>query len=169
MARTALIVPVPAADPIVGELRRLLDPSTARGVPAHVTLIVPFLPLARLDLVTRDELRGLFSRAPAFGFALSRIEEFPGAIYLSPEPAQPFRDLIEALVARYPEAPPYGGAYETVVPHLTVAMPGGAGPRAQVEERVAASLPIEARADEVHLLIEGEDGCWRLDGRWPLG
>ena len=36
---TALVIPVPAADAVVGEWRSRLDPTTAMGEPPHITLL----------------------------------------------------------------------------------------------------------------------------------
>src|SRR6185312_14804244 len=47
--RTALIVAVPEAETAVGALRREHDSSAALGVPAHVTILFPFLPPERVD------------------------------------------------------------------------------------------------------------------------
>lgn len=36
------------------------------------------------------------------------------------EPVQPFRQLTVAVWRAFPQHPPYGGAYDDVVPHLTI-------------------------------------------------
>lgn len=41
--QTAVIVPVPAAEALVGSHRRRLDRAAGWGVPAHVTVLYPFL------------------------------------------------------------------------------------------------------------------------------
>ena len=41
-------------------------------------------------------------------------------VYLAPEPAAPFVALTEAVGAEFPGFPPYGGAFDEVVPHLTI-------------------------------------------------
>ena len=43
---SALLVPIPEAEPIVAELRLEHDAIAARGVPAHVTVLFPFVPRA---------------------------------------------------------------------------------------------------------------------------
>jgi len=117
--RTALIVPVAEAEDAVGALRLRLDPSAALGVPAHVTILVPFAPL---DEVDEDALIDLLKAHRAFDFTLDRVEWFDdGVVYLSPEPAGPFAELTHAVAARWPDYPPYEGAFDEVVPHLTVA------------------------------------------------
>jgi hypothetical protein len=42
--RSALIVEVPAAEPAVARHRERLDSSAPLGVPAHITVLYPFLP-----------------------------------------------------------------------------------------------------------------------------
>ncbi|CAM5691577.1 hypothetical protein SCHAM137S_06449 [Streptomyces chartreusis] len=45
---------------------------------------------------------------------------FP-VLYLAPEPDTHFRRLTDAITERWPENPPFGGQFDDVVPHLTVA------------------------------------------------
>ena len=41
-------------------------------------------------------------------------------LWLAPDPAEPFRALTASVAAAFPEHPPYEGAHDDVVPHLTV-------------------------------------------------
>ncbi|MEO3867317.1 hypothetical protein ABGB18_00645 [Nonomuraea sp. B12E4] len=54
----ALVANVPAAEPLVRRWRR-----REIGVMAHVTVLVPFLPIGRVDEDVRGALRELFSLA----------------------------------------------------------------------------------------------------------
>ena len=167
--RTALIVAVPeaarAVDPWLEPTSRA-KPST--GIPAHITLLFPFVPAAGIDAGLLEELRELFARFAAFPFALRRPARFPDTIYLAPEPAKPFVRLTEAIVDRYPY-PPYEGAFETIVPHLTVAH-GESALLDQAENDVLPALPIESVAQEVVLLEEAlpDWGRWEQRARFPL-
>jgi hypothetical protein len=158
MPRTALIVPVPEAEPQVGELRFAHDPSAALGAPAHVTILVPFLDTAELD---EAAIADLISGFPAFDFELDRVERFPdGGTWLRPVPSRPFVDLTAAVWERWPECPPYEGAFDEVIPHLTVS-------RTPID--VELQLPIAARAREVTLLEEDEpSGRWTARLHLPL-
>ena len=53
--RSAIVVPVPDAEPAVGTWRARYDSSAAFGMPAHITVLYPFLPEDRLtqDVVDR--------------------------------------------------------------------------------------------------------------------
>ena len=121
MPETALVVEVPEAEPLVSEWRAKHDWSAQRGVPAHITILYPFAPTERVDKELLDGLRQLFARRPAFSFRLPRVARFPAVAWLAPEPAEPFKALIELVAAEYPDYPPYEGIHDEVIPHLTVA------------------------------------------------
>ena len=58
-SESAVIVPVPEAEPAVGGLRAALDRAAVWGVPAHVTLLYPFVtPRAGWSVVERIALEG---------------------------------------------------------------------------------------------------------------
>jgi hypothetical protein len=44
VAESTILVPVPEAEPVVGQLRARLDRAASRGIPAHVTVLYPFVP-----------------------------------------------------------------------------------------------------------------------------
>jgi len=158
MPRTALIVPVPEAEPQVAELRLAHDWSAPRGVPAHVTILFPFLDTAELD---EAALADLISGFPAFDFELDRVEQFPdGPTWLHPSPSLPFVDLTAAVWQRWPERPPYEGIHDEVIPHLTIS---------DTPIDVQLQLPIDARAREVMLIEEDEpSGRWTARLHLPL-
>jgi 2'-5' RNA ligase len=167
--QTAVIVPVPQAEAAVRSWRERLDPAAAVGVPAHVTVVYPFLPEARVDEDVVADLRRLVAAEPAFPVTLAGFDRFPGVLYLAPQPAEPFRRLTAATVRRWPEAPPYGGAFGAdVIPHLTISDRATPERQAAAERDVAGHLPITGVVDEAWLI--------RFDGvrwsRWavlPLG
>jgi 2'-5' RNA ligase len=172
--RTALIVPVPALDPVVGRYRSSLDTAARWGVPAHVTVLYPFL-----DPVdaTADETHTAVGRAvasvSAFDCAFERTAWFgQDVLWLAPVPAGPFAALTRAVWDAFPRTPPYGGTYDDVVPHLTVAELRNGTPEElrQTDADVRPALPVTARIDRVWL-VAGNDqpGSWRLAATFPLG
>ena len=166
MSETHLILPVPAADALVGPYRARLDPSASVGVPAHITLLGPFV---ERDALRRDDLTALaelFAATPSMRFALVRVARFEHSLYLEPEPAEPFVALIEALWRRWPDHPPYGGAHREIVPHLTVAVGESAfeAVRAALEPR----LPLSAEAREAWLIVRTQAGNWAVHRRFAL-
>jgi 2'-5' RNA ligase len=166
--RTALIVEVPEAEPLVHDWRARYDWSAQHGVPAHVTVLFPFVPVEHVDDVLLDELRRLFAGEAAFAFSLPRVARFPEVAWLAPEPDQPFRRLTALIYERYPEYPPYEGIHDDVIPHLTVAE-GDAALQDEVEAALTPQLPISARADAATMIVEDEAGYWQAGPRFPLG
>lgn len=109
--QTGFIVRVPQAEARVAGLRERFDASAALGVPAHITLLFPFMAPEAIDDAVRQGIRD----------ALAGAACFPATAYLAPEPAAPFIDLTERLMHHFPAYPPFGGEFASVIPHLTVA------------------------------------------------
>ena len=74
-AETAVVVPIPEAEGVVGPYRARLDHAAELGVPAHVTVIAPFAPPDLIDAVwTLNALIGSFDRSGGvFGANCSKI------------------------------------------------------------------------------------------------
>jgi 2'-5' RNA ligase len=156
---SGIILPVPEAEPIVGQLRTLHDPHARYGVPAHITLLYPFAHPSNVgDAIVA--LRQLFSRVPAFDFSLVEVRRFPATAYLHPEPSGVLARVTETLVRQWPEFPPYGGAFSTVTPHLTIADQVTNEVLDSVDASVARHLPIPCRATEAWLMCSDEHGFW---------
>jgi 2'-5' RNA ligase len=169
-ARTGLCIPALEAEPLVGPWRARLDPSGAKGMPAHITLLFPFLATGCLTADVLESLRSRFARVAPFDFALPRTDRFLEVIYLAPEPDEPFRDLVRTLAADWPEHPPYQGEFAVtdILPHLTVAFSSDPDELDRIDDALQPGLPIVCRAREAWLMAEQEDG-WRLHTAFPLG
>jgi len=168
---SALVVLAPEAEPSVGAHRLALDPSAPRGVPAHLTVLFPFVAPASIDEEVMALLREVIGGVGRFTATLSRTGWFgEDVLYLAPEDPAPFVALTEAVTRAFPDHPPYAGRYEDVVPHLTV---GERAPQASLraaEEAVRAALPIRLSVTDVALLIGGsEERSWHVAHRLPLG
>ncbi|MEU1199661.1 2'-5' RNA ligase family protein [Streptomyces sp. NPDC005813] len=165
--QTGLIVRIPEADPAVRAWRERLDPSARVGVPAHVTVLFPFLDERRIDRETHTALGEVIGRQRPFEARFERCGGFPGILYLAPEPEAPFRRLTEAIADRWPESPPFGGQFDDVVPHLTVAQGQDAGVLGEVETDLRSRLPVTASVSAVDLMVY--DGVrWQPRASFPL-
>ncbi len=170
MSQSAFIVRVPAAEPYVAHWRERFDASARLGVPAHITLLFPFMPAEQVTERVLEQVRGFAASLEPFAFCLGAIGHFPQVLFLAPEPATPFVALTAGLVSLFPEFPPYAGQYESVVPHLTVAHAGEAE-LLEVEAGLTGSLGshrIQATCAEF-ALIENSSGLWRPLHTFPLG
>ena len=70
---SALLVPVPAAEAAVAGHRARLDLSARQGVPAHITVLYPFLPADELTDAVLESVRVLTAGIQAFDFTLDRV------------------------------------------------------------------------------------------------
>ena len=163
MAITAFVVKVPAAEALAGDLRRRYDASVALGVPAHITVLVPFMDPAHITADVLARARHALRHTPAFSFTLGRVGRFPETAYLAPAPAEPFVAMTLALVDAFAGFAPYGGAHDTIVPHLSVAHGDARHAQdaaAELQARLAASGAVQATCTEV-TLIENASGRWQ--------
>jgi 2'-5' RNA ligase len=164
---SALHVALPAADALVASERLRWDPAGV-AVAAHVTVLFPFLDPDRLDDAVDAGLREIAAGVEPFEVRFARIGRFPTVTWLEPEPNEPFARLTDAIASRWPDHPPYEGAYAEVVHHLTVAD----GAPTEVHERLARELPprlpIVDRVTELTLSAR-RSGGWSVERVYPLG
>jgi hypothetical protein len=149
------------------DLRTRYDRSAREGMPPHVTLIYPFLPLHEIDGRRLRELTNFFAATTQFKVRLDGIAGFPGVVYLVPQPTERFVELVNGLVRLYPQVPPYGGIFQSVIPHMTLAE--SADPEVQdgLMSEVAPLLPIETKATEVWLMVR-RGGRWKTKASFAL-
>ena len=162
-----MLATVEEAEPLVGQWRRRFDPSASAGVPAHVTVLVPFLDIDRITDPVVGDLRTLIGARSSFTVRFEECRRFPEVLYLAPTPDQPFRALTESIAKRWPEAPPYEGQFTEVIPHLTVAHGQQRQIFEELEAELADQLPATATISSVSLFVS--DGHrWRLHMEFPM-
>ena len=150
--RSAVVVEVPALDAVLDPYRARLDPSHALGVPAHVTLLYPFVPLDRLDAAVAA-LATAFEGLAAFDVEFSTTAWFGRQVlWLAPAPSAPFAELTARVRAAFPMLPPYSGGVAEPIPHLTVADGAASDAMEQAEPELRALLPLSARVIEISVM-----------------
>ena len=165
-----MLIPVPEAEPVVEEWRRTMDPVAKEGVPAHITLLFPFVMPEEINGDVTERLRELFAGVTPFDYHLDRVGWFGREVlFLAPEPADPFRALTVELTTAWPECRPYGGVHQEIVPHLTVADHARVRDMQRASAAIATQLPRPARAHEVWLMAGGPAHPWSTLGRFTLG
>ncbi len=95
--QSAVVVPVAAVEPAVSSWRHRFDSSAAAGMPAHITVLYPFLPAERLNTTVLDELREVCATVPFQHVVFKQTAKFPGVLYLAPDPDDGLRELTGAL------------------------------------------------------------------------
>jgi 2'-5' RNA ligase len=163
MAISAFVVKVPGAESLVGALRERFDATTKLDVPAHITVLVPFMDPSGVTNDVLEQAQRALERTTAFVFSLRSVGRFPATAYLAPEPAAPFIAMTRALVSTFPGFRPYAGEHQGFIPHLTVAHGSAAEADEAAEQlqlRLAQGGAVAAQCSSV-ALIENSSGRWR--------
>ncbi len=78
--------------------------------------------------------------------------------------------LTAAVAAAFPAYPPYGGAYEEVIPHLTVGHEASEAALRGAEADLLPRLPVSADIYDVALWCGADSpDTWREVRTFPLG
>jgi len=152
-----LLLPVPEVERLIDPLRCRLDPTRRQDMPAHVTVLVPYLSPQEVGPTERAMLTEIFAGTEPFDYVLETTRWFDRRVlYLAPDPAEPFRRMTTAVTRCFPEWRPYEGAFEDVVPHVTVGEGGRWRKRrlqmAWAAARLRRMAPVRATASEVWLM-----------------
>jgi hypothetical protein len=170
LPETALICRVPEAEPFIGHYRQRFDPPARRNVPAHVTVLYPFMEPSLIDAGVLTSLRAIAESVACFDYRLRDIRRFPSSLYLAPDPGNSFDALTQGVHRAFPDYPPFAGKFDVVVPHVTVAH-GDEPQLCEIEVELRIALPgggVRARCDEM-VLIENSTGIWQPLQTFALG
>jgi 2'-5' RNA ligase len=166
---SALVIQVPEAENLVSSYRWDHDPVARLGVPAHITLIYPFIPPSRFTVEDRARLQSLFSAVSGFEFSLTHLDRFPDVLYLAPSPKEKIVELIKLIAETFPEYPPYAGKFAEINPHLTIAQSEDSALLEKIAAELMArkELPILKEMTEASK-FELTSGLWKRTEIYPL-
>lgn len=137
-------------------LREAYDSEAAGSqLPAHITLLYPFVPPDQIE-ATIPRLERLLKKCAPFELTLDRYGRFEGTIFLEPSDPQPVLQLHEILAEAFPEYPIYGGEHgPDLHPHLTIAR------FEEPAEAIGIELPptpsFTFRVERIHLYLGSSD------------
>ncbi|MFG2991835.1 2'-5' RNA ligase family protein [Streptomyces sp. NPDC048257] len=164
---TAVVILLPDAAPLLDAAWRI-DPALVRhGVPAHVSLLYPFVPDSALTGQDEKGVRSLAASFPAADLLLEELVTASGFVGVTVPELQP---IVDAFRATWPRLRPYRGRFGArPAAHVTVAM-GADDPTASAHVRAAVGslLPLRTRAAAVQVVVLTEEG-WRPRFTAPLG
>jgi hypothetical protein len=147
MTHVALVIPVPALEPLIRpRMQRTLptlmfpDPKATH---AHVSLTGP-IPEDALTPALFDTLATHFAQTPPLSFTFHPAPHLTpdGSTYLTPEPL----DLLEHLIASLPDLP-----VSPHPPHLTIEYSWATDPALTGVQDVEALLPVTTRVERAEL------------------
>ena len=165
--RTGLVIPVPAAEGLLELVEGRHPGSVRQGVPAHVSLLYPFVGVAELSDRDTEVLRELFLEQQPMRVVFGECYRRGGFVALRPRPLEGLIELTNKSRRRWPDVVPYGGLYGDVEPHLTVALDTSEETALTIEQEVTDRLPISAELHEAWLLAF--EGRWMVRDRFGFG
>ncbi len=164
MSPTALIVEISDAEDIVSDIRRRYDPVSQLGIPAHITVLYPFVSFDELNEGVLHRVQSCAKQIRVFDFDLTGLQEFPDAIWLKPDPDAPLRALTQSLTNEFPDFAPYGGKFADPHPHLTLAQVGDVEHHGillpELTRQLQGHLPHRCRATALSLFACDTQGEW---------
>ncbi len=161
---TVLIIPL-RLPPGLEAMRRRLVPGATTGLRAHATVLPVFARPGDLDDAARSKLQRVISAHAAFSCRLVRQDRWPGVLFASVEPEEPFGRLNAALLAAFPEAS--NGEFE-FSPHVTIALGPAASDPDTTGDPAWLELPKTCRASRVDLIVGSQTG-WDLMWSFAMG
>ena len=125
--------------------------SFGSNVPAHITLLYPFVPPEDVEPAV-EELERLCTGVPPFEVTLDHYGTFEGTIFLEPSDPGPIVQLHSRLSKAFPEYPVYGGEHGTeLIPHLTLARFDDPAEAGNIELPPVPSFSFTV--DKIHLYL----------------
>lgn len=169
MSSSGLVLLVPELAPLIDDIRARHDPAWRQGMPAHLTVLYPFMDPVKIGPTQRGRLAEVFHSFAPFELKFARIGRFPEALWLAPEPAEAVVAMVRAVAEAFPDYPPYRGQFETVIPHVTVAQGEGldlAALEPELRRRLAQPVRVEVGAVALFTTVRRR---WREVDRFLLG
>lgn len=142
-----------------------------RGLPPHLTVLYPWHPAPLgADSIARavDSVRGTGPVRLVF----DHVDTFAsGVVYAALADPTPVVALTQRVATAFPETPPYGGAHEEPVPHLTLGRCRPDDMRRLADEvrlHAGALLPLEVHLEHLDVLEQDDAGRWSVTGSVSL-
>lgn len=169
---SAIVICLPELADLIDRWRIPTIPIASQGVPPHITLLYPWRP-APLQPTDLNEAAVAVAGIAPFTVTFRHLGRFPVTLFLSPEPEDILRTLIQRLVRAFPETPPYGGQFGAdFTPHLTIAKAATEEELNQLQAdmlpRLEPHLPLHLPVHALSIEEEGTDGTWRVSSTIEL-
>jgi hypothetical protein len=150
-------------------LRRKAVVDAGDDMPAHVTLLYPFVRWDAIEPGVGDAIAAVAARNVAIRYRVVGPRRWPDTIYAGLEPGEPFVILQADLAATFPDHPIYGSKPGFVfVPHITVAEGPAVDDPRTIADPAWAALPTRGVAESIEL-IATDGGPWYRVWTFPLG
>lgn len=127
-----------------------------RRLPAHISVLYPFVDVAELSAACRT-LRQLCAEVPPFNLTVEEYGSFPGVMYMGVRKNPALESLAQQIQLAFPDCIPYGGMFadEPVPPHITV---GVFNSKSKQRAAKRPSYPPQTfKVDRLHVSVGTDD------------
>jgi 2'-5' RNA ligase superfamily len=107
--QTGLVIPVPAADAVLAAVGARYPGTVREGVPAHVSLLYPFVAAAELDERVTSALGELLAEQAPMPVQFAECYCREGFVALCPDPIDGLKELMSKAHRRWPDVVAYEG------------------------------------------------------------
>ncbi len=104
--QTGLVIPVPAANALLASMGARYPGTVREGVPAHVSLLYPFIAAAKLDEWVRSALDELFLEQLPMTVEFAECYRRGGFVALRPDPIDGLTELVSKTRRHWPDVVP---------------------------------------------------------------
>ena len=159
-------------EPIQG-IRRRYDRHLERWMP-HITLLYPFRPREQFDAI-EPLIYEACAKVPPFDAEFTQIRSFEHnphshTMWAAPEPGASFRELQQALQARFPDCDDVGTYPGGYTPHLSLGQSHGPPELARrLDDIRSLWKPMAVRVQEITLIARLGEAPFRVERVIPLG
>lgn len=168
-AASGLIIPMGELRDQLGRLGNLAM-AGAPGLPPHISVLYPFVAGGEVKDQDRRLLESVIGGFPRVMINFKALRWFgKEVLWLDPSPAVPLRKLTEAIVESFPECKPYGGEFDEIVPHLSVAERKPLPRMLLAQALVRRRLPLVSTAGAVWWMAQDSTGSWHRVATFELG
>lgn len=166
--QTAVVIPVPELDPLVDAVAARWPDAVRTGIPAHLTVLYPFVPADRLTDADLARCRELCRGTGPFRVAFRGAAVGPSIVMAPPEPTDGASALTRAFTTAWPGHPPYGGRFGPAPePHVTLALGSDRERNAAIAAFAGDLLPVHADL-RTAVVVELGAGGWTQRAELPL-
>lgn len=118
--------------------------------------------------------RGLVAAATSLSPFEAEFDDFgwfgDRVVWLAPAHPEQFEYLIRQAMDAFPDCPPYGGAFDAVVPHVTIGEGGDMDRLRAAMDAIRPQLPLTSEVTSLSLMVGSrEPGSWSIVERVALG
>ena len=150
-----LIIPPPPVQAFCYPWREQYDQESFVKVPAHITLLYPFVPPEIVNEAV-TQLTPICADTLPFEVALSKYGRFEDALFLEPENPEPIMDLFHKLAEAFPGYTANEGKHcGELHPHLTLAQSGDPGELEKI--KLPPKPNFSFTVNKIHLYLGSPD------------